>query len=100
MCVGAENESEAVGDAQQVGDFLFIPQRTKMLSGFALVHTRKKPPPPHERCSVFCCRHPVRHVRFNTSTLVTANIPDDKSPRGACITDDDLTAHRRSLPFT
>uniref|UniRef100_A0A3B5A7N6 F-box and WD repeat domain containing 8 n=1 Tax=Stegastes partitus TaxID=144197 RepID=A0A3B5A7N6_9TELE len=39
--------------------------------------------------------HPVRHVRFNTSTLVTANIPDDKSPRGACITDDDLTAHRR-----
>lgn len=45
-------------------------------------------------------RHPVRHVRFNTSTLVTANIPDDKAPRGACITDDDLTAHRRSLPFT
>ncbi|XP_056144265.1 F-box/WD repeat-containing protein 8 [Lampris incognitus] len=40
-------------------------------------------------------RHPVRHVRFNTSTLVTANIPDEKSPRGACITDDDLTAHRR-----
>ncbi|XP_037634020.1 F-box/WD repeat-containing protein 8 isoform X2 [Sebastes umbrosus] len=39
--------------------------------------------------------HPVRHVRFNTSTLVTANIPDDKLPRGACITDDDLTAHRR-----
>uniref|UniRef100_A0A672IGT7 F-box/WD repeat-containing protein 8 n=1 Tax=Salarias fasciatus TaxID=181472 RepID=A0A672IGT7_SALFA len=40
-------------------------------------------------------RHPVRHVRFNTATLLTANIPDDKSPRGACITDDDLTAHRR-----
>eukprot|EP00064_Thunnus_orientalis_P003023 superscaffoldBa00000239_g3031 len=40
-------------------------------------------------------RHPVRHIHFNTSTLVTANIPDDKSPRGACITDDDLTAHRR-----
>ncbi|CAN9512945.1 unnamed protein product [Ophioblennius macclurei] len=40
-------------------------------------------------------RHPVRHVRFNTGTLVTANIPDDKAPRGACITDDDLTAHRR-----
>uniref|UniRef100_A0AAQ4P152 F-box and WD repeat domain containing 8 n=1 Tax=Gasterosteus aculeatus aculeatus TaxID=481459 RepID=A0AAQ4P152_GASAC len=40
-------------------------------------------------------RHPVRRVRFNTSTLVTANVPDDKSPRGACITDDDLTAHRR-----
>ncbi|KAG7480908.1 hypothetical protein MATL_G00061240 [Megalops atlanticus] len=29
------------------------------------------------------------------STLLTANIPDEKSPRGACITDDDLTAHRR-----
>ncbi|XP_037338647.2 F-box/WD repeat-containing protein 8 isoform X2 [Pungitius pungitius] len=40
-------------------------------------------------------RHPVRRVRFNAGTLVTANVPDDKSPRGACITDDDLTAHRR-----
>ncbi|KAI4899018.1 hypothetical protein NFI96_028231 [Prochilodus magdalenae] len=40
-------------------------------------------------------RHPVRHIRFNASTLVTANIPDEKNPRGACITDDDLTAHRR-----
>ncbi|XP_072289641.1 F-box/WD repeat-containing protein 8 [Eucyclogobius newberryi] len=40
-------------------------------------------------------RHPVRHIRFSGSSLVTANIPDDKVPRGACITDDDLTAHRR-----
>ncbi|MBN3304309.1 FBXW8 protein, partial [Amia calva] len=40
-------------------------------------------------------RHPVRHIRFRTSTLITANVPDEKSPRGACITDDDLTAHRR-----
>ncbi|XP_031426061.1 F-box/WD repeat-containing protein 8 [Clupea harengus] len=40
-------------------------------------------------------RHPVRHIWFDASTLVTANIPDEKSPRGACITDDDLTAHRR-----
>lgn len=40
-------------------------------------------------------RHPVRHIQFNSSTLVTANIPDEKQPRGACITDDDLTAHRR-----
>lgn len=46
---------------------------------------------------VFCCRHPVRHIYFNGSKLVTANIPDDKLPRGACITDDDLTAHRRSV---
>ncbi|KAG2470675.1 FBXW8 protein, partial [Polypterus senegalus] len=40
-------------------------------------------------------RHPVRHIHFHTQTLVTANIPDEKTPRGACITDDDLTAHRR-----
>lgn len=40
-------------------------------------------------------RHPVRHIQFSGARLVTANIPDDKSPRGACITDDDLTAHRR-----
>ncbi|KAJ8263405.1 hypothetical protein COCON_G00158620 [Conger conger] len=40
-------------------------------------------------------RHPVRHVRFRPSSLLTANVPDEKSPRGACITDDDLTAHRR-----
>ncbi|XP_066514178.1 F-box/WD repeat-containing protein 8-like [Hoplias malabaricus] len=40
-------------------------------------------------------RHPVRHIHFNSRTLVTANIPDERSPRGACITDDDLTAHRR-----
>ncbi|KAM9329971.1 F-box/WD repeat-containing protein 8 [Gastrophryne carolinensis] len=40
-------------------------------------------------------RHPVRHVWFNSQTLITANIPDEKSPRGASIMDDDLTAHRR-----
>ncbi|XP_048411882.1 F-box/WD repeat-containing protein 8 isoform X3 [Stegostoma tigrinum] len=40
-------------------------------------------------------RHPVRHLRFGTHTLVTANIPNEKCPRGASIMDDDLTAHRR-----
>ncbi|XP_043924186.1 F-box/WD repeat-containing protein 8 isoform X2 [Protopterus annectens] len=40
-------------------------------------------------------RHPVRHILFNAHTLVTANIPDEKCPRGASIMDDDLTAHRR-----
>ncbi|XP_072456428.1 F-box/WD repeat-containing protein 8 isoform X1 [Notamacropus eugenii] len=40
-------------------------------------------------------RHPVRHIWFNTHSLITANIPDEKSPRGASILDDDLTAHRR-----
>lgn len=85
--VGAEDESEAVGDAQQVGfPWLSLSTTEKVVMNSQCVLRR-------------CCRHPVRHVRFNTSTLVTANIPDDKSPRGACITDDDLTAHRRSLPF-
>uniref|UniRef100_A0A8C5LPW1 F-box/WD repeat-containing protein 8 n=1 Tax=Leptobrachium leishanense TaxID=445787 RepID=A0A8C5LPW1_9ANUR len=40
-------------------------------------------------------RHPVRYVWFNDHSLITANIPDDKNPRGASIMDDDLTAHRR-----
>ncbi|XP_077570774.1 F-box/WD repeat-containing protein 8 [Stigmatopora nigra] len=40
-------------------------------------------------------RHPVRYIRLDGRTLLTANVPDDKTPRGACITDDDLTAHRR-----
>ncbi|XP_057687546.1 F-box/WD repeat-containing protein 8-like isoform X1 [Corythoichthys intestinalis] len=40
-------------------------------------------------------RHPVKYISFDSHTLLTANIPDDKTPRGACITDDDLTAHRR-----
>ncbi|KAM8961759.1 F-box/WD repeat-containing protein 8 [Pelodytes ibericus] len=40
-------------------------------------------------------RHPVRYIWFNSHCLITANIPDEKSPRGASIMDDDLTAHRR-----
>ncbi|XP_053135807.1 F-box/WD repeat-containing protein 8 [Hemicordylus capensis] len=40
-------------------------------------------------------RHPVRHVWFNSHSLITANVPDEKVPRGASIMDDDLTAHRR-----
>ncbi|XP_072921570.1 F-box/WD repeat-containing protein 8 [Hemitrygon akajei] len=40
-------------------------------------------------------RHPVRHLRFSAHTLITANIPNEKCPRGASIMDDDLTAHRR-----
>ncbi|KAM6318049.1 F-box/WD repeat-containing protein 8 [Podargus strigoides] len=38
-------------------------------------------------------RHPVRHVWFNSHSLITANIPDEKSPRGASIAADDLTMH-------
>ncbi|XP_078277877.1 F-box/WD repeat-containing protein 8 [Rhinoraja longicauda] len=40
-------------------------------------------------------RHPVRHLRFSAHRLITANIPNEKCPRGASIMDDDLTAHRR-----
>ncbi|XP_013924885.1 PREDICTED: F-box/WD repeat-containing protein 8 [Thamnophis sirtalis] len=40
-------------------------------------------------------RHPIRHVSFNSHSLITANVPNEKTPRGASITDDDLTAHRR-----
>ncbi|XP_075625454.1 F-box/WD repeat-containing protein 8 isoform X2 [Balearica regulorum gibbericeps] len=40
-------------------------------------------------------RHPVRHVWFNSHSLITANVPDEKTPRGASIMDDDLTAHRK-----
>ncbi|XP_019394901.1 PREDICTED: F-box/WD repeat-containing protein 8 [Crocodylus porosus] len=40
-------------------------------------------------------RHPVRYLWFNSHSLITANIPDEKNPRGASIMDDDLTAHRR-----
>ncbi|XP_069816852.1 F-box/WD repeat-containing protein 8 isoform X2 [Dendropsophus ebraccatus] len=40
-------------------------------------------------------RHPVRYIWFNSQSLITANIPDEKHPRGASIMDDDLTAHRR-----
>ncbi|XP_062445829.1 F-box/WD repeat-containing protein 8 [Rhea pennata] len=40
-------------------------------------------------------RHPVRYLWFNSHSLITANIPDEKTPRGASIMDDDLTAHRK-----
>lgn len=134
VCVGDQDGSEAVGNAQQVGNpqhsvgkcQIFCDTRKKNIFSrnsswplkyiffswqtlsFYQTHLLKKvlfryfgnisrllgvQP---EGLACFCYRHPVRHVRFNSSTLLTANIPDDKSPRGACITDDDLTAHRRS----
>ncbi|XP_074743742.1 F-box/WD repeat-containing protein 8 isoform X1 [Strix uralensis] len=40
-------------------------------------------------------RHPVRHIWFNSHSLITANIPDEKNPRGASIVADDLTTHRK-----
>ncbi|XP_061226517.1 F-box/WD repeat-containing protein 8 [Neopsephotus bourkii] len=40
-------------------------------------------------------RHPVRHVWFNSHSLITANIPDEKSLPGTSITDDDLTVHHK-----
>ncbi|XP_064024320.1 F-box/WD repeat-containing protein 8 isoform X1 [Pogoniulus pusillus] len=40
-------------------------------------------------------RHPVRHVWFNSHSLITANIPEEKAPRGATAMEDDFTAHRK-----
>ncbi|XP_071428351.1 F-box/WD repeat-containing protein 8 isoform X2 [Pithys albifrons albifrons] len=39
-------------------------------------------------------RHPVRHLWFNSHSLITANIPEERSPRGSS-TDDDLAVHRK-----
>ncbi|KTG39612.1 hypothetical protein cypCar_00006564, partial [Cyprinus carpio] len=36
------------------------------------------------------------YTRFNTITLVTASVPDEKIPHEACITDDDLTAGKNT----
>ncbi|XP_060125273.1 F-box/WD repeat-containing protein 8 isoform X2 [Zootoca vivipara] len=64
------------------------------LGDFSCVNLRDSPP-----CMLVAGnkdrRHPVRHIWFNSHSLITANIPDEKVPRGASIMDDDLTAHRR-----
>ncbi|NXG12109.1 FBXW8 protein, partial [Sakesphorus luctuosus] len=39
-------------------------------------------------------RHPVRHLWFNSHSLITANIPEERSPRGSSA-DDDLAVHRK-----
>ncbi|KAE8635334.1 hypothetical protein XENTR_v10002586 [Xenopus tropicalis] len=59
------------------------------------MHTRYDTALPLACGETACTVHPVRYVWFNSHSLITANIPDDKSPRGASIMDDDLTAHRR-----
>lgn len=46
-------------------------------------------------CSGLFSRHPVRHVWFNSHSLITANIPEEKNPRGSSITDDDPSLHRK-----
>lgn len=45
--------------------------------------------------SALFCRHPVRHVWFNSHSLITANIPEEKNPRGSSITEDDPSLHRK-----
>ncbi|RMC06032.1 hypothetical protein DUI87_17577 [Hirundo rustica rustica] len=40
-------------------------------------------------------RHPVRLVWFNSHSLITANIPEEKNPRGSSITEDDPSLHRK-----
>lgn len=46
-------------------------------------------------CSGLFSRHPVRHVWFNSHSLITANIPEEKNPRGSSITEDDPSVHRK-----
>ncbi|NWT74773.1 FBXW8 protein, partial [Prunella himalayana] len=46
-------------------------------------------------CSGLFCRHPVRRVWFNSHSLITANIPEEKNPRGSSITEDDPSLHRK-----
>ncbi|XP_063029538.1 F-box/WD repeat-containing protein 8 [Melospiza melodia melodia] len=40
-------------------------------------------------------RHPVRRVWFDSHILITANIPEEKNPRGSSITEDDPSLHRK-----
>ncbi|KAL9834254.1 F-box/WD repeat-containing protein 8 isoform 1-T1 [Geothlypis trichas] len=40
-------------------------------------------------------RHPVRRVWFDSHLLITANIPEEKNPRGSSITEDDPSLHRK-----
>ncbi|NXA76097.1 FBXW8 protein, partial [Thryothorus ludovicianus] len=39
--------------------------------------------------------HPVRLVWFNSHSLITANIPEEKNPRGSSISEDDPSLHRK-----
>ncbi|XP_061866065.1 F-box/WD repeat-containing protein 8 isoform X2 [Colius striatus] len=40
-------------------------------------------------------RHPVRHVWFNSHSLITANVPDERSPRGSSVLAEELSACRK-----
>ncbi|XP_037012002.2 F-box/WD repeat-containing protein 8 isoform X4 [Artibeus jamaicensis] len=40
-------------------------------------------------------RHPVRHIAFNSHSLITANVPDERVVRSADL--DNFTTHRRSV---
>lgn len=40
-----------------------------------------------------CSRHPVRHISFNSHSLITANVPYRRLVRSADL--DDFTTHRR-----
>lgn len=42
-----------------------------------------------------CSRHPVRHISFNSHSLITANVPYEKVVRSADL--DNFTTHRRSV---
>lgn len=42
-----------------------------------------------------CSRHPVRHIAFNSHSLITANVPYERVVRSADL--DNFTTHRRSV---
>lgn len=43
-----------------------------------------------------CCRHPVRHISFNSHSLITAHVPYERVVRNADL--DNFATHRRSAP--
>lgn len=42
-----------------------------------------------------CSRHPVRHLSFNSHSLITANVPYERVVRSADL--DGFSTHRRSV---
>lgn len=45
-------------------------------------------------CTLPRCRHPVRHISFNSHSLITANVPYERVMRNPDL--DNFTTYRRS----
>lgn len=59
------------------------------------VHSWRRP---RSSLTVFfphCSRHPVRHISFNSHSLITANVPYEKVVRNSDL--DNFACHRRSV---